>query len=95
MGLSNTEKVKLDCMQEVLDLTQFVHKTIDIKMPSLKIFDTNRLFKDEKRILPGFSKLGVVTRGSSYSGEYGLISEGICENLSGLEAARTRPIEGR
>lgn len=95
MGLSNTEKVKLDYIQEVLDLTQLVHKAIDVEMSNLEIFVANRLFKDEKWVLPRFCKLGVVIRGSSYRGENGLISEGICNNLSGLEAARTGPIEGR
>ena len=95
MGLSDTEKVELCHIQEVLDLRQLVYKAIDVEMSNLKIFVSNRLFKDEKWILLGFCRLDVVTRSSSCSGTYELVSEGICNNLSGLEAARTAPLEGR
>ena len=59
MGFSNTKKVKLDLVQEVLDLTQLVYKAIDVEMTNLKVLIANCLFKLEKRIFLGFCKLGV------------------------------------
>lgn len=68
MGLSNAKKIKLDQVQEVLNLTQLVHKAINIEMTNLKVFVFKRLFKDLKRILLGFFRTDIVIHGSSYSG---------------------------
>ena len=95
MGLSDTKKIKLDHIQEVLNLTQLVHKAINVKMTNVKVFVSKRMFKDKKRILMGFCKVDVVIHGSSYSGRYGLVSWKTSNNLSSPKTAGTNPFKRR